>query len=234
MINTSTYEAQRQKIETYFDRTAVDAWAKLTSDEPVGRIRSTVRAGRDRMRALLLASMPEDLRGRRVLDAGCGTGALAVECARRGASVVAIDLSANLVALARDRAPRDLGAGSIEFRAADMLDPSLGHFDWIVAMDSLIHYDAADLAEALGHLAPRARSGLSFSFAPWTPLLSLMHLVGRMLPGSDRAPAIAPISEKKLRQRIARHEGLAGFEVARTERVDSGFYMSQAMELVRR
>jgi magnesium-protoporphyrin O-methyltransferase len=55
-----------------------------------------------------------------------------------------------------------------------------------------------------------------------------------MLPGSDRAPAIAPISEKKLRQRIARHEGLAGFEVARTERVDSGFYMSQAMELVRR
>ncbi|MCU0656035.1 MAG: magnesium protoporphyrin IX methyltransferase [Polyangiaceae bacterium] len=234
MINTSTYEAQRQKIETYFDRTAVDAWAKLTSDEPVGRIRSTVRAGRDRMRALLLASMPEDLRGRRVLDAGCGTGALAVECARRGASVVAIDLSANLVALARDRAPRDLGAGSIEFRAADMLDPSLGHFDWIVAMDSLIHYDAADLAEALGHLAPRARSGLSFSFAPWTPLLSLMHLVGRMLPGSDRAPAIAPISEKDLRQRIARHEGLVGFEVARTERVDSGFYMSQAMELVRR
>jgi magnesium-protoporphyrin O-methyltransferase len=115
-----------------------------------------------------------------------------------------------------------------------MLDPSLGEFDWIVAMDSLIHYDAADLAEALGHLAPRARSGLSFSFAPWTPLLSLMHLVGRMLPGSDRAPAIAPISEKDLRQRIARHEGLAGFEVARTERVDSGFYMSQAMELVRR
>ena len=42
-----TYRERRGQIETYFDRTAVQAWARLTSDAPVGRVRATVRAGRD-------------------------------------------------------------------------------------------------------------------------------------------------------------------------------------------
>jgi 2-polyprenyl-3-methyl-5-hydroxy-6-metoxy-1,4-benzoquinol methylase len=37
------------------------------------------------------------MRGMRLLDAGCGTGALATEAMRRGAHVVAIDLSPTLV-----------------------------------------------------------------------------------------------------------------------------------------
>lgn len=79
---SATYTDRRQQVEAYFDRTAVDAWARLTSDAPVSGIRATVRAGRDRMRRLLLGWLPEDLAGRRVLDAGCGTGSLAVEAAR--------------------------------------------------------------------------------------------------------------------------------------------------------
>ena len=39
-----TYEQRRGQIENYFDRTAAAAWATLTSDAPVGRIRATVRA----------------------------------------------------------------------------------------------------------------------------------------------------------------------------------------------
>jgi len=49
-MNTPAYEQRRSQIEHYFDRTAADAWARLTSNEPVGRIRATVRAGRDTMR----------------------------------------------------------------------------------------------------------------------------------------------------------------------------------------
>ena len=97
----ATYLERRGQIETYFDRTAAETWARLTSDAPVSGIRATVRAGRDRMRATLLSWLPEDLHGRRLLDAGCGTGALSIEAARRGADVVAIDLSPNLVAVAR-------------------------------------------------------------------------------------------------------------------------------------
>ena len=78
------YAATRDRVENYFDRTATKAWERLTSDAPVSRIRQTVREGRDRMRALMLSRLPEDLRGARVLDAGCGTGAMAAELAARG------------------------------------------------------------------------------------------------------------------------------------------------------
>jgi len=119
----------------------------------VGRVRATVRAGRDRMRNTLLSWLPQDLTGQRILDAGCGTGALAVEAARRGAHVVAIDLSPTLVNLARERLPTELvnasGWGSIDFRSGDMLDPALGEFDHVVAMDSLIHYRETDIVASL-------------------------------------------------------------------------------------
>ena len=44
---STTYRQKRDKLEHYFDRTAADQWAKLTSDAPVSSIRKTVRAGRD-------------------------------------------------------------------------------------------------------------------------------------------------------------------------------------------
>ncbi len=150
---TLTYAARRSELLQYFDRTAVDAWRRLTSDVPVNSIRATVRAGRDEMRRTLLGWLPQDLHGVRILDAGCGTGALSVEAAKRGANVVAVDLSPTLVDLAQERLPQSLGSGTIDFHVADMLDPGLGSFDYVVAMDSLIHYrpqDTGRVLEALG------------------------------------------------------------------------------------
>jgi magnesium-protoporphyrin O-methyltransferase len=229
---TLTYERRRGELETYFDRTAVDAWTRLTSEAPVGRIRATVRAGRFEMRNTLLDWLPADLSGRRVLDAGCGTGALAIEAARRGAQVIAIDLSPTLVGLARERTPGDLGAGSVTFLVGDMLDPSLGRFDHIVAMDSLIHYQARDIVRVLAGFAARAEASLLLTFAPKTPLLAVMHAAGRLLPRGDRAPAIEPVRAAALRRLAAAEPGLAGWRSQRTARVTRGFYISQAQEFV--
>lgn len=232
-MNSGTYIARRQALETYFDRTAVEAWAKLTTDAPVSGIRRTVRAGRERMRATLLDWLPADLSGRTLLDAGCGTGALAVEAARRGAKVTAVDLSPKLVAIARERLPRDLGPGSIEFLSGDMLDPALGGFDHVVGMDSLIHYRAPDMVAILDGLAKRTGASLLFTFAPRTPMLSLMHAVGKAFPRSDRAPAIEPVAETSLHRLIGRADTLRGWDIGRGYRVDVGFYKSQAQELKR-
>jgi magnesium-protoporphyrin O-methyltransferase len=228
-----SYIQRRAQLETYFDRTAADAWARLTSTAKVSRIRETVRMGRDRMRATLLSRLPTDLSGSRILDAGCGTGSLSVEAALRGASVVAIDLSPTLVTLAGERLPTVLGGGSIEFRVGDMLDAALGTFDHVVAMDSLIHYRANDMVGALTALASRTRSSIQFTFAPKTPLLSLMHGVGKFFPRSDRAPAIEPVSEALLRRLIGESGALSAWRVGRSSRIESGFYTSHAMELVR-
>lgn len=51
--------------------------------------------------------------GETVLDLGCGTGDLAHEIARRGAAVIGIDLSADMIAAAGEKYP------GIDFRVAD-------------------------------------------------------------------------------------------------------------------
>jgi len=228
-----SYAERRGEIEHYFDRTAADAWSRLTSDAPVSRIRATVRAGRDEMRATLLSWLPQDLRGRRILDAGCGTGAFAMEAARRGADVLAIDLSPTLVDLARERVKPEPGCGRVDFRVGDMLDPALGRFDHVVAMDSLIHYPVHDVVRVLASVAARTRESIVFTFAPRTPLLAVMHAVGRLFPRSDRAPAIEPVAEKTLRARLDRDTELTGWEPRDTRRIERGFYRSQGMRLVR-
>ena len=229
-MSDAAYRDRLTRIETYFDRTAVRAWEQMTSDAPLGRIRATVRAGRERMRGEILGMLPEDLSGRRILDAGCGTGALAVEAARRGAEVVAIDLSPKLVALARHRAPKDL-AGRLEFSVGDLADEALGGFDHVVAMDVLIHYPMAEAVAALRELGARTRRSLLFTFAPRTPLLATMHAAGKLFPRSDRSPAIEPMAERSLRDALAR--AIPAFKAGRSARVTSGFYISQVMELVR-
>jgi len=231
-MNSATFRDRRKSIETYFDRTALDAWTQLTSNAPVSRIRETVRAGRDRMRAQLLDWLPARLEGLRILDAGCGTGALTVEAAGKGADMCAVDVSAGLVSIARDRMPAGL-AGRIEFHVGDMLSPEFGRFDHVVAMDSLIHYETADVVRALASLATRTSRSIIFTFAPRTPALTVMHVIGRRFPRADRAPAIVPITVSDLRRRIEAEPGLQGWRVGRCERVVSGFYLSQAMELVR-
>jgi magnesium-protoporphyrin O-methyltransferase len=230
MARTS-YSERRGELETYFDRTAVDAWKRLTSDAPVGRIRATVRAGRDTMRDLLLSWLPQDLRGARILDAGCGTGALAVEAARRGADVVAVDISPTLVKLAQERLPRDMRHGSIDFRVGDMLDPAHGRFDHVVAMDSLIHYRPEDVVETIGSLAQRTSGSLVFTFAPRTPALTAMHAVGRFFPRGDRAPAIVPVGPDNLQRLLRADARLRAMRIGRSERVSSGFYTSQGLEV---
>jgi magnesium-protoporphyrin O-methyltransferase len=233
-MTTINYQARRGQLQTYFDRTAVDAWARLTSTAPVSRIRATVRAGRDEMRSTLLGYLPDDLSGKALLDAGCGTGALSVEAARRGADVVAIDLSPTLVKLGGERLPSRLGAGSIDFRVGDMFDPSLGRFSHVVAMDSLIHYAAADVVRVLSGFAARTEHSIAFTFAPQTPMLAVMWTVGRLFPRRDRAPALEPISESSLRRQLSAEPALRDWRVGRTQLVTSGFYKSQAMELVKK
>ena len=222
----ASYDLYRGRLETYFDRTAFDAWAKLTSEAPVGSIRATVRAGRDEMRARLLDWLPADLTGKRVLDAGCGTGALAVEAARRGADVVAVDVSAQLVALARTRSPDDV---EIDFRAGDMLSDRLGEFDHVVAMDSLIHYPFADIVAATARLQSRTRGSLLLTVAPRTPLLLAMQAAGYFFPRGDRSPAIIPADPSRLMRALS----TAGWTAGREARTSTSFYKSHAIEMVR-
>lgn len=223
-----TYTETLTRVETYFDRTATRTWEQLTSDAPVSRIRETVRRGRDQMRAHLLSRLPADMTGLRILDAGCGAGQMTAELARRGAGVVAVDISPSLLDIAKARLPADLRR-RVEFQSGDMLAPGLGRFDHVVAMDSLIYYPETDIADALSGLANRCNASVVFTVAPRTPLLYAMWRVGKLFPRSDRSPTMVPHTPARLAAALRRKD--AGLRLRDLDRVTSGFYISQAMEL---
>lgn len=218
-----SYEATRNRVETYFDRTATKTWERLTSDAPVSGIRATVRKGRDEMRERIIAALPDDLRGARILDAGCGTGALAFELAARGADVVGVDISPQLIDIATKRTPRKLDR-KITFSSGDMLNPAHGRFDHVVAMDSMIYYTADDIADILDGIAPRLSGTMVFTVAPRTPLLMLMWRAGKLFPRSDRSPTMVPHTPAAIAAKLKRGK------LRDLGRVTSGFYISNALE----
>jgi ubiquinone/menaquinone biosynthesis C-methylase UbiE len=89
-----------------------------------------------------------DLRGRHVLDVGCGTGRMAATLAERyGATVSGIDPSPEMLDIARDRASR--GIVALELGRAESIPFPDGHFDRAL-MQLVVHL--VDRPRALGEL----------------------------------------------------------------------------------
>ncbi|HUF53041.1 MAG TPA: methyltransferase domain-containing protein [Dehalococcoidia bacterium] len=89
-----------------------------------------------------------------VLDAGCGTGRVGRELARRGVEVVGVDIDEEMLATARRKAP------DVDWRLADLSDVELGRaFDAIVMAGNVMIFlqpgtEGAVLANMARHLAP--------------------------------------------------------------------------------
>ncbi|HXR54152.1 MAG TPA: class I SAM-dependent methyltransferase [Acidimicrobiales bacterium] len=87
-----------------------------------------------------------------VLDAGCGTGRVALELSRRGLDVVGVDLDAAMLGVAREKAPL------IRWVHADLVDVDLGRrFDGIVMAGNVMIFvtpgtEGAVLANMARHL----------------------------------------------------------------------------------
>ncbi len=100
--------------------------------------------------ANLVATLP---RGAMVLDLGCGPGHHAAEMARAGLRVLAVDGSAEMVALAD-------GKPGVEARQATFDDiATLGPVDAVWASFSLLHAPRADLPRHLTALHGICRAG---------------------------------------------------------------------------
>lgn len=104
-----------------------------------------------------------DLLGRRVLEVGCGTGALAAELARRGAKVWGLDTSAEMLTVARQRVGRGVGLMQGE---AEALPFRNGWFERAV-LRCVVHL--LDRARALPELARVLAPGGRLVVATFVP-----------------------------------------------------------------
>jgi 2-polyprenyl-3-methyl-5-hydroxy-6-metoxy-1,4-benzoquinol methylase len=95
-----------------------------------------------------------DPRPASVLDAGCGTGRVAIELARRGIDVVGVDLDSSMLAVARRKQP------DLPWVEADLATLALGRvFDVVVAAGNVMIFLAPGsertvLERLAAHVAP--------------------------------------------------------------------------------
>lgn len=232
-MHDAAYIKRRDEIRTYFDRTALDAWKRLTSTEKVSGVRATVRAGREAMRNAILDRFPADLSGWRILDAGCGGGVMAIELAHRGADVLGIDLSPQMIEHAIEGLPSIRNGGTVTLQAGDMLAAEHGEFDAVISMDALIHYNAEAAEKAIVGLARRTSRKMVFTLAPRTKPLVVMQAAGKLFPRGDRSPTIQPVAIEKLIATTLSRADMAGWQSAPSTRISTGFYISEAQELAR-
>jgi SAM-dependent methyltransferase len=116
----------------------------------------------------LIESLARDTGGSRVLDAGCGTGRVAIELAARGLSVIGMDLDEDMLATARTKAPE------LQWIRADLADASVhltSEFDVVaLAGNVMIFVDTGTEGRVLEQLssvlAPAGLLVAGFSLQP--------------------------------------------------------------------
>ncbi|MFD8636601.1 class I SAM-dependent methyltransferase [Streptomyces sp. NPDC059533] len=135
--------ADRGQVNSY------DSFAEAYSAENENNL---VNAYYERPAMLALAG---DVTGRRILDAGCGSGPLSAALRDRGADVTGIDVSARMLELAKRRLGDDAA-----LHVADLRDPlpfDDGAFDDVVA--SLVLHYLEDWGPTLAELRRVLRPG---------------------------------------------------------------------------
>jgi SAM-dependent methyltransferase len=110
--------------------------------------------------------------GASALDVGCGAGATTLEAARRigpGGAVTGADISAPLLAVARDRAAAEAPGGApIRFVEADVETADLGQFDQILSRFGVMFFP--DSVRAFANLRRMLRPGGRLTFLCWRTL----------------------------------------------------------------
>ncbi len=128
-----------------------------------------------------------------VLDAGCGTGRIAIELARRGMNIVGVDLDARMLNQAREQAP------DLDWRLDDLTTIDLGRtFDLILLAGNVMLFltpgtEALVLRNMARHLAP-------------TGMLVAGFQIGRTALGIAHYDAAATAAGLALRERWATWE----------------------------
>jgi 2-polyprenyl-3-methyl-5-hydroxy-6-metoxy-1,4-benzoquinol methylase len=148
----------------FFDREA-----ERHTVEPINRLtlaRYSAARPRRRFKEEFRFRILGDLRGKRVLDVGCGDGRNAVLLAKLGARVTGIDISPGAIRFAQDRAKANDVADSVNFICSPLEEANIpdGSFD-VIWGDCILHHLLATLEDVLQRLSTWAKPGATMLFS---------------------------------------------------------------------
>jgi SAM-dependent methyltransferase len=151
----SEHEFSEAEVARYWNDNAA-SWA------------AEVRGGQDIAREFLnnpaFMVFVGDLRGKAVLDAGCGEGYNTRILARRGARMTGVDISERMIELARDEERRDpLGIRYMRTSYADLSAFADASFDAVVSFMAMMDGPRLDLAMREAFRVLRRGGMLAFS-----------------------------------------------------------------------
>lgn len=151
----STVESNRAKHEIIHGKNLADADPELIWGwkKPAGRRRAERRAG-------IIAASAFLLPGKYVLEIGCGTGVFTEIFARTGARIIAVDISGDLLQLARAKAMPSDRVSFLESSFEDCAD--MGPFDAVIGSSVLHHLDIKPALETIYRLV-KPNGFLSFA-----------------------------------------------------------------------
>ncbi|MDY7227022.1 class I SAM-dependent methyltransferase [Hyalangium rubrum] len=151
-----------------------------------------------------------DLRGKHVLDVGCGDGINAILLASRGARVTGIDISPQSIRLATERAR----LSGVEDRVSFLCSPLElakfpdNHFD-VIWGDGILHHLISELGLVLDQLEHWAKPGAQLVFSEPLSLNPLLRKLRAHIPIHEGAtPDERPLQEGELELLMSRLPGL--------------------------
>ena len=199
-------DARHYSYDVYADPHVAEDFDRKRFGGPIGQLLAESQEQ-------VIASFLEPLSGKRVLDVGTGTGRAAIALARRGADIVAVDASAEMLAVARRRAAE--AKVTVDFKSGDAhgLSFDARSFDAVVCLRVLMH--APDWQQLLAELCRVADRGVVFDY-PAVMSGAALHSAARRLAhaAGARTEAYRVFSDRAIGGAL--HQN--GFAVSRLHR----------------
>ena len=151
-----------------------------------------------------------DVRGRTVLDFGCGSGENTLLLARRGAKVIAVDISGDLIDLARRRLALNNLDGAADFVVGSAHDlPIESHGIDVVFGIAILHHLDLDLASREVHRV--LKSGGRGIFQEPVRDSRLLRAARRCIPyhAPDVSPFERPLTTPELQRFASRFRSMS-------------------------
>ncbi len=140
----------------------------------------------------------QDISGKEILDMGCGEGELGTQLAKLGARVTGVDISPELIQVAKRRAELDGVRERTQFLVCNILESPLpqNRFDIVVCSAVLHHVDIRKVLPLLwASLKPR---GIAVMIEP-LGLSPFLRKLRKLIPvGTDASPGEQPLNREEL------------------------------------